>query len=223
MTSWPFSTSSPAIERPTAPAPAMATRISRPRRPRSAAAPAIASASGMSPRRRSHVDQVTVLETVFGVGQHARAEPDRRTPPGRRSRPRARPAAARSSPGGGQLDEPTVPEGSRHSVIWSRGQHAQQPVGGPRHGGHGRDAEPLVDLGALGVVDAGDDVLDAELLAGHPGGDDVGVVAAEDTAANASASSMPACSRTSRSKPIRSPAGRGTRGRAGGTPRGPGR
>ena len=39
---------------------------------------------------------------------------------------------------------------------------------------------PLVDLGPLGVVDAGDDVLDAEGLAGHPGADDVGVVAAAD-------------------------------------------
>ena len=54
---------------------------------------------------------------------------------------------------------------------------SQHPVGGPRHGGDGRDAEALVDLGALGVVDAGDDPLDAERLAGHPRGDDVGVVA----------------------------------------------
>ena len=49
-----------------------------------------------------------------------------------------------------------------------------------RHRGHGRDAEPLVDLGPLGVVDAGDHVRDAERLPGHPGGDDVGVVAAAD-------------------------------------------
>ncbi len=60
-------------------------------------------------------------------------------------------------------------------------EHAlEQPAGRPRHGRDGRDAEPLVDLGPLRVVDAGDDVLDAEGLAGDPRGDDVGVVAAAD-------------------------------------------
>ncbi len=57
------------------------------------------------------------------------------------------------------------------------GQHVEQPVGGPRHGGHRRDAEPFVDRGALGVVDAGDHALDAERLARHPRRDDVRVVA----------------------------------------------
>ena len=64
----------------------------------------------------------------------------------------------------------------------ARGALGQQPaqhlVGGPAHGRHGGDAQPLVDLGAPRVVDPGDDVLDAERLPGHPRGDDVGVVAA---------------------------------------------
>ena len=64
------------------------------------------------------------------------------------------------------------------------GAHRQQPaqdlVGGPLHRGHRGDAEPLVDLGAAGVVDPGHDAADAEGLAGHPGRDDVGVVAAGD-------------------------------------------
>ena len=47
-------------------------------------------------------------------------------------------------------------------------------------GGDRGDAEPLVDLGAAGVVDPGDDLLDAERLAGHPRRDDVGVVTAGD-------------------------------------------
>ena len=61
-----------------------------------------------------------------------------------------------------------------------RQQPAQHLVGGPLHRGDGGDAEPLVDLGAAGVVDAGDDLLDAERLAGDTRGDDVGVVAAGD-------------------------------------------
>ena len=61
-----------------------------------------------------------------------------------------------------------------------RQQPAQHLVGGPLHRGDGGDAEPLVDLGAAGVVDPGDDLLDAERLAGDTRGDDVGVVAAGD-------------------------------------------
>ena len=59
-----------------------------------------------------------------------------------------------------------------------RQQPAQHLVGGPLHRGDRGDAEPLVDLGAAGVVDPGHDLLDPERLAGHPRGDDVGVVAA---------------------------------------------
>src|SRR5690606_23157523 len=42
------------------------------------------------------------------------------------------------------------------------------------------DAEPLVDLGPPLVVDPGHHVVDPEGLARHPGGDDVGIVAAAD-------------------------------------------
>ena len=59
-------------------------------------------------------------------------------------------------------------------------QPAEHLVGGPAHRGDRGDAEPLVDLGATGVVDAGDHVLDAEGLAGDPRGEDVGVVAVAD-------------------------------------------
>jgi hypothetical protein len=60
------------------------------------------------------------------------------------------------------------------------GQHVEQPIGRPRHGGHRRDAETFVDRRALGVVDAGHDTLDTERLAGQPRRDDVGVVARRD-------------------------------------------
>src|SRR5690349_10593784 len=56
-------------------------------------------------------------------------------------------------------------------------QVAQHPIGRPAHRGHGRDAQPLVHLGPLGVVDARDDSFDAKRLSRHPGRDDVGVVA----------------------------------------------
>ena len=61
-----------------------------------------------------------------------------------------------------------------------REQLAEHLVGRPADRGDRRDAQPLVDLGAAGVVDAGHDVLDAERLAGDPRGDDVRVVAAAD-------------------------------------------
>ena len=53
-------------------------------------------------------------------------------------------------------------------------------VDGPRHGGHGGDAQAQVDLGPPGVVDAGHDVGDLVGLAGDPGRQDVRVVAAGD-------------------------------------------
>ena len=99
------------------------------------------------------------------------------------------------------LGERDVPGGVAPLGVRALGQQpAQHLVGGPLDGGDRRDAEPLVDLGPPGVVDPGDDVLDAEGLAGDPGGDDVGVVAAAD-GGEAPARSMPASTRVSRSKP----------------------
>src|SRR5690606_30888866 len=51
-------------------------------------------------------------------------------------------------------------------------------VGGPTDGRYRGDAQPLVDLGAAGVVDPGDHGADTERLPGHARCDDVGVVAA---------------------------------------------
>ena len=75
-------------------------------------------------------------------------------------------------------------DGARRVAEVGLGAGGQQPaqhlVGGPLHRRDRGDAEALVDLGAAGVVDAGDDLLDAEGLPGHPRRDDVGVVAAAD-------------------------------------------
>ena len=56
-------------------------------------------------------------------------------------------------------------------------QPAAHLVDRPRDRGNGGDAETLVDLRALRVVDAGHDALDAERLAGDSGAENIGVVA----------------------------------------------
>ena len=92
-----------------------------------------------------------------------------------------RSAGRPSCSGTGTWSTRMVPRRVAEVGLGAGGQHpAQHLVGGPLHGGHRGDAEPLVDLGAARVVDAGHDLLDAERLAGHPGRDDVGVVAAGD-------------------------------------------
>ena len=55
---------------------------------------------------------------------------------------------------------------------------AEHLVRAPAHGGDRGDAEALVDLGAARIVDPRHDVRDVERFAGHPGGQDVRVVAA---------------------------------------------
>ena len=119
--------------------------------------------------------------TVFGVGQQARTEPDheRHTTAGGRLQggdPVADPVLVQRQLGDADVAGRVAPLGG----LGLAGQHVEQPVGRPRHGGHRRDAEALVDRRALGVVDAGHDALHAERLAGHPRRDDVGVVARRD-------------------------------------------
>ena len=127
------------------------------------------------------VDDVLGLQHGVGLGEHAGAEAD----------------DERHAAAGGLLElgdrtaRPVLVEVHLHDRDGARGvapggghavgqQHPQEAVGGPGHGGDGRDAQALVDRGALGVVDAGHDLGDAEGLAGHPRGDDVRVVARGD-------------------------------------------
>src|SRR5919112_767008 len=166
------------MNRPTAPAPAIATRT---------ASPLLGRGRGRRrhvadrSRHRGDVDGVFVLHHRVRPGQHPGAEPhDERDPAvGRllelahrvahpllvQRQRQDRDRAARLAPGRGD----TVGQ-----------QHPHQAVRAPRHGGHGRDTEALVDRSALRVVDPGDDPLDAEGLPGDPGRDDVGVVTAGD-------------------------------------------
>ena len=107
--------------------------------------------------------------TVSRLGQHALAEP---VDPGD-------PAAGLLLELHGALADPGL--GDRHLVDADRagrvaevglGAGGQQPaqhlVGGPLHRRDGGDAEPLVDLGAARVVDAGHDLLDRRTSRGRP-------------------------------------------------------
>ena len=214
------------MDRPTLPAPAMTTRIVRPpcggRCARTSARPATSGTSS-SPAIDVHAGRrpgstVSASGTIPSPSRNRNAT---RPPAASSIVPSARPTQPRCDV---HLDEHDVPRGSRNCGAAPGGQQpAQHLVGRPADRGDGRDAQPLVDLGAAGVVDPGDDVVDAERLAGHPGRQDVGVVAAAETAAKASASSMPASSRASRSKPTPVTVRPSKPGRAGGTRRGRGR
>src|SRR5262249_8706981 len=166
-TSWPLSRSSRAMERPTAPAPAMATRIS--------AAPLPSCRVPFSPARGGRGRHAWQARPGGPPGRpvplpRAGHRPPGAPPPARaasprpargRRRPRAPappppraplpppPGGAEAPPGG-----PPPPSRPPPQLLGSVGeQPAQHLVGGPADGGHGRDAEPLVHLGAAGVVD----------------------------------------------------------------------
>ena len=73
----------------------------------------------------------------------------------------------------------SVPAPSVHSIDSSRGHDpALDLLGGPQRRRHRRDAQLHVDVGALGVVDARDHVLDPVVVARDARAQDVGVVAA---------------------------------------------
>ncbi len=136
-----------------------------------------------------------------GVLRRARARAGRRSPAARR---RAWAAGPRRSAGGRRRGRRSRPRSSRSGTPTQPGwtsvaheadlpglvavlvgrahrQHAAQHlVGGPADGRDRRDAEALVDLGPVRVVDPGDDVGDAERLAHHARGEDVRVVAVGD-------------------------------------------
>ena len=149
------------------------------------------------------MEQVALLDDGLAGGEHALAEP---VDPGDAAAGlllEASRSAGRPSPRCRHLVDPDGAGGVAEVGLGAGGQQpAQHLVGGPLHGGDGRDAEPLVDLGAAGVVDAGDDLLDAERLAGDPGRDDVGVVAAGDGGEGVGLLDARPRSRTSWSKPM---------------------
>ena len=179
-TSWPASCSCSAMNRPTLPPPAMTTRISAlpwPVRPPAARRRRRARRRPRRGRRRRPPGRRGRRVGTWATPRRLTADdphPARLLELGERA---ARPRRRRSI----RSTSDTLALGSTHSTAGLVGQDAaQHPLGRPRHGGDGGDAEPLVDGGPAGVVDAGDDSLDAEGLAGHAGDEDVGVVAVGD-------------------------------------------
>ena len=148
-----------------------------------------------------------------------------RAGPGHRHQPRPRPGSSRSASrapaqrsGSDRSTASSGPVASAHSAVGRVGQEpAPHLVDGPGHGGHGGDAQALVDLGPAGVVDAGHHVGDLVGLAGDPHGEDVGVVAAGHRGQGVGPAA-PARSRSSRSNPeptiaLALPLGRAAAGR----------
>ena len=126
------------------------------------------------------VDGVAVLVGRAGSGQHALAEPGQIRDPD----------AGRLLDRGDRVPDPVRVEVDFGEHQPARGlpevagdvlfgqDPAQHLVGAPAHRGDRGDAEALVDFGAARVVDPGHHVGHVEGLARHPGGQDVGVVAA---------------------------------------------
>src|SRR6202162_3925521 len=182
MMSCPFSMSSRAIERPTAPAPAITTFIrlclsrpfsprpclSRPFSPRPCLSRPFSPARiltgrqcgngerlGDPTRDGRYVHLVAGLDHGLGLGQKAVPEPDHER----------HPRTGRVLQVGGAVAHPVFVQWDLgHADIAGRvapfrgfglaGQDVEQAICGPRHGRHRGDAEPLVHRCALGVVDA---------------------------------------------------------------------
>ena len=124
---------------------------------------------------------VAFLDDRVGRGDEPVPEPGQEGDADAGCRPRARRSAA--DPVGRRVDLVEADLAGRvapRGLGAGRKQPAEHLVGGPGDRGDRGYAEPFVDLGAARVVDAGDDVVDAELLARDTRGDDVGVVAAGD-------------------------------------------
>src|ERR1022692_1240364 len=178
-TSWPFSSSSLAMERPTEPAPAMATRMS---------VTVLTRCGRPAEHRRDPLDvrflgddvqHVALLQDSADCGQQGLAEPgdERDAGAGRLlERPHllAEPAVRAGDLGEHHGAGRIAPERFRAF----RQQPAQHLVRGPADGRHGGYAEPLIDLGPARVVDARHDTAHVERLAGDARRDHVRVVAA---------------------------------------------
>ena len=164
------------MNRPTLPPPAMITRISA--LPPAAAASRAAWKSATASTATDDVQQVALLGDRVRRRHEGRAEPAEGDDAGLRRLLELAEALADPRLGDLPLDDAHL--GRRVGPL-GVGRIGQQPahhlVGGPGDGRHGGEAEPLVDHGPAGVVDAGDDAVDAERLAGDAGDEHVGVVA----------------------------------------------
>ena len=183
-TSWPLACRSRAMAVPTLPAPAMATLTS---------AGLVAGGGGRGPRlsRSSRSPRASAMTARWSRSPSwpTSWRPSRRGSPARVTATRLnRPGllhvgqpAAGPALGQRPLDQDQLAGGVGPLPGDQLGEEpAADLVDGPGDGGHGGDAEALVDLGPAGVVDAGHHPGDLVGLPGDPHGQDVGVVAAGD-------------------------------------------
>src|SRR3954470_10326962 len=150
---WPLPMSSRAIERPTAPAPAMATLISSFLR---ALVDDLVGPGGVL-LAHDQVEQVVLLDDAVDGGQHPSAQPVDPRDPGLAGGLEVDGAATDPAGRGRHLVDPD--RAGRVAEVGlgaDRQESTQHLVGGPLHRRDGGDAETLVDLGPAGVVDAGD-------------------------------------------------------------------
>src|SRR4051794_5004795 len=172
-TSCPLPISSRAIDLPTAPAPAMATRMSLVLR--TLLEHVVDAAGVLLAHHRVH--QVALLEHRLAARQHALAQAVDPGDPAPGLLLELHGAVADPGLGHEHLVDADGAGGVAEVGLGAGGEDpAQHLVGGPLHRRHRGDAQSLVDLGPSGVVDAGHDLLDAEGLPGDTCGDDVGVV-----------------------------------------------
>src|SRR5262245_49734525 len=177
-TSWPACCSSPAMNVPTAPPPAITTFMPPPSPRRSGE---VLVDFFEVTDRHCQVYDVAVLGDQVGRGHLGGAHAAHGHRPGHAGDVDGGQGLAGPAGRHRALDHHDVGAGVDPVVLRGVGQElADRAVDRPLHRGDGRDAEALVDHRPAGVVDAGHDPLDAERLPRHAGGQDVRVVAAGD-------------------------------------------
>src|SRR5882762_9971141 len=169
VTSWE-STSSRAMDRPTAPAPAMATFTRSSLIVHVVARRQRGDRHGLGDvtRHGGQVHLVAGLNNGLGLGQQPAAEADHERHPSARGALQgghavAHPVLVQRQLGHADIARRVAPLGG----LGLPGEDVEQPIRGPWHRRHRRNAEPLVNRRALGVVDPGDHALHAEGLTRH--------------------------------------------------------
>src|SRR5580704_10208045 len=178
ITSWPLACRSAAMAVPTLPAPAMAT-FTWGRRSLGVAGLEEGIELGARVGQHGHVQHVSLL-----TDQLARIEPGDAGPGHGDQAHLSRIFEIHQTTAGPGVGERAVRQGEstrrvRPVIGVLLGQEPSADlVDGPRHRGHGRDAQALVDLGPARIVDPGHHIGDEIRLAGDAHRHDVGVVPA---------------------------------------------
>lgn len=124
------------------------------------------------------VDDVAVLKDRVGTGNAALAQSGDGADPSVARQVQVRQLVARPTRGDEPFDQQHVGAGVDPLGRRTVGHDPlENPLGRPFDRGDGGDTKSFEDLGPTGVIDAGHHPLHPERLPGHPGHQDVGVVA----------------------------------------------